>query len=349
MERASRSAAAARHFHELSRKLIFHKSFPILFISTVSLSGCFPQPGCLATLCGGPERLIPTDQELQPIAMLDDYYTIRQSYLSAPTLDAQKSIRNNFIFERVYAMDVKYTAYEENLTKESQDEGFWAAVTNAALTGTGALIPVAQTTRLLSGIAAGLTTTDQAYNKQFLLNKAVQLLQSQMRARRAEIMTNIIARSKYSVIDYPLGMAMSDLEEYYRAGTLSAAFIDLSEGVATNADVAKSVKDQIKPGAPEVAQAITNVNAPLSRLAPRAQPGAGFEATLTPKDVADIREAMCLPRAGSLDANVHANIAKYLASKGQASPPSAQVDPRTWILLNRLIKAHQKADCTLFS
>jgi len=207
-------------------------------------------------------------------------------------------------------MDVEYTAYEDSLTKESQSEGFWAAVTNAALTGTGALIPVAQTTRLLSGIAAGLTTVDQAYNKQFLYNKAVQILQSQMRAKRAEVQSQVIARSSSSVTEYPLGMAMADLEEYYRAGTLASAFIELSESVSTDANKKKEVKELLKGGGAAITAAqikagiITNVNAPLPK--PLRSPAVvsptrlGDEPQMQSKDIASVQRTLCIDETGNL-------------------------------------------------
>jgi hypothetical protein len=229
--------------------------FLVLMVCGLSLSGCLTQGNCLPTTCGGPERLIPIEQDLGPIADSTGYADVLSRYDNTTSLDTMAGIRNNFIFERIYAMDVKYTAYEEALTKESESEGFWAAVTNAALTGTGALLPVAQTTRLLSGIAAGLTTVDQAYNKQFLYSKTVQILESQMRAKRATVVSLIVVRAKTPVTQYPLGMAMSDLEEYYRAGTLASAFVDLSENVGNNATQNKIVKDALKGGGDIVARA----------------------------------------------------------------------------------------------
>jgi hypothetical protein len=246
----------------------------VLITACFSLAGCVTETGnCIPSHCGGPVRLVPVDVELEPIREGYNYPNVLTIYNAARSEQDRERIRNEFIFARTYAMDVNYTAYEEGLTRESQDESFWAAVTNAGLTGAGALIPVAQTTRLLSGIAAGLTTVDQAYNKQYLLNKAIQILQSQMRAKRADVLTHIVARTLYPVSTYPLGMAMSDLEQYYQAGTLSAAFIDLSENTAMTADLAKRTTDNIKPGAPEVAKAvraagtvIVDVNKPLPEI-----------------------------------------------------------------------------------
>jgi hypothetical protein len=242
----------------------------LALLSAFTLSGCFLEYDCVvATSCGGPQRLVPVDSDLTPIIAYTDYAAVMSRYSAASTLEAKKAVRNEFIFERIYAMDVRYTAYEEKLTREAQDEGFFAAVTNAALTGTAALIPVAQTTRLLSGIAAGLTTADQAYDKQYLYNRAVQVLQSQMRAKRADVASHIVVRADYPVTKYPLGMALSDLEKYYRAGTLPSAFIDLSERVGTEANVNKKAKDVLKGGGNEVTTVQHAVSGGNEKVTPR--------------------------------------------------------------------------------
>jgi len=311
------------------------KRLGVLVLGAFALSGCLAERNCFPTACGGPERLIPLDQDLAPIAAYDDYAHVLTRYNSEPTLEGKRSIRNDFIFERVYAMDAKYTVYEEGLTRESETEGFAAAVTNAALTGTGALIPVAQTTRLLSGIAAGLTTVDQSYSKQFLYNKAVQILQSQMRAKRSKVATDIIARSKLNVIDYPIGMAMTDLEDYYRAGTLASAFIDLSQNASTNAEAESRAKDQIKPGAQLVSQAkvraavqgavITDATAPMQafRISPP-PPGpdrlTNFEATLQSTEIRAWQRLVCAKvdgRLGPSGSDTRKKIVAFLVSKNK--------------------------------
>jgi hypothetical protein len=258
----------------------------IALTSSLLLSGCLLERDCIPTGCGGPERLVPVNQELASIAAYADYPDVLSRYTSAGSLDAKKAVRNEFIFDRIYAMDVKYTTYEESLTKESQSEGFWAAVTNAALTGTAALIPVAQTAQILSAVAAGLTTTDQAYSKQFLYSRAVQILQSKMRAKRSTIVSQIVLRANKPVTEYPLGMAMADLEEYYRAGTLSSAFIDLQEGVGSEAIANRAVKDELKGGGAKVHEAQiragTTGNVNTSQL--RSPPDTGTRAIAAPDE-----------------------------------------------------------------
>lgn len=231
-------------------------------VAGLTLAGCVSDGACLPTRCGGPERLIPIETELAPIREGYDYPNVLAAYRDAPSDQQRMAIRNEFLYERIYAIDVYYTAYEENLTREGEDQGFLAAVTNAALTGTAALIPVQQTTRILAGIAAGLTTADQAYNKQYLLSKTVQILQSQMRSDRADILTHIIARTGYDTTKYPLGMAMADLEQYYRAGTLSGAFISLGQTTNAKADTNKQGVNNIKPGAEKAATALHNPTPP---------------------------------------------------------------------------------------
>src|SRR5215831_18422806 len=76
----------------------------IAVTSALLLSGCLLERDCIPTGCGGPERLVPVDQELASIVAYTDYTDVLDRYTSAGSLDAKKAVRNEFIFDRVYAM-----------------------------------------------------------------------------------------------------------------------------------------------------------------------------------------------------------------------------------------------------
>ncbi|WP_210237627.1 hypothetical protein, partial [Mesorhizobium sp. M8A.F.Ca.ET.142.01.1.1] len=78
---------------------------------------------------------------------------------------------------------------------------------------------------ILSAAAAGLTGAKSAYSDEVLQKSTIQLLQTQMRANRAIAWSNIIRRLGDSDASYPMALALSDLEEYYRAGTIPGALL----------------------------------------------------------------------------------------------------------------------------
>ena len=64
-----------------------------------------------------------------------------------------------------------------------------------------------------------------------------------MRAERARVAVKLFAGMKLPASGYGLGMALSDLEAYYRAGTITGALLDLTNTVSTEATQAKFAKD----------------------------------------------------------------------------------------------------------
>jgi hypothetical protein len=194
-----------------------------------------------------PDRLIPLGEELAFVRLSDPILYNR--YLNYPSI----ATRNDFITARMYAIDVQYTLYESQLTHENQDVNFIATAVNLGLTGTASLIPVAQTSRLLAGIATGVTGLDTAYNEKILLSKAIQNIQTQMRANRNDQAAIILANMKCDQQAYPIGMALSDLEAYYRAGTFTAGILNLTNTVNKAETDAKANKESQSPAPPAAA------------------------------------------------------------------------------------------------
>jgi hypothetical protein len=210
--------------------------------------------GCAARLPSvrQPNRLYTEDQELTTIRsfedLMDNKTDIWNRYFGLPNADAQKTFRNEIIAARMYAIDVEYTKYESQLTHENQDLNFASTAAATALTTAAALIPVAHTSRALSGVAAGVIGLDTAYNEKVLLSKTIQNVQTQMRANRSKQAAIIVAAMSCTTDNYPFGTAMSDIEAYYRAGTFTAGLVELSNTVGQAATIAQANKDAQSPG-----------------------------------------------------------------------------------------------------
>jgi hypothetical protein len=278
----------------------------------------------------------------------------------------QGEIRNQILTARMYIADMEYHYYEAGLTRELQDEGLLATAVNLGLTTSATLIPVAQTKTLLSGLATGITGLDKAYTEKELLSNTIQALQTQMRADRKEQAGVIYAKMfKDStggitpITEYTLPMALSDLDVYYQAGTVSSALLGLSMTVATkeaSADQAKSaagpnpvavssVKVLASPSRAVIAQRpaiIRDVRAPIRRITARGRPGEPTD----PEVIKSIRKALCLDPNGGLDNEARKRLVVYMTSIKRT--PSDKFLHREMILLNRLIDNNKTADCTKF-
>lgn len=213
----------------------------VLFALGAVVAGC-------ATTQGGPERLYPVaDEAARARAVLDGPDGISgltpQYYAAASDLE-RMYYRNEIVARRMYVIDVEYTAYEAALTSERQEFGFASAIAGQGLTTAGALFTPAATVRVLSGVASGVSATKGIYDTELVIAKTIQIAEGQMRAQRDTVAARIIQRRGESAVTYPLSVALSDVEDYYRAGTLNSGLIEAatqSGNAATDAAETKAL------------------------------------------------------------------------------------------------------------
>lgn len=160
----------------------------------------------------------------------------------------QRRTRNEIITARKYAIDMQYTKYEAALIHEAQATDFGAKAASLALGTTAGFVPVAHTSRMLAGIGTGVSSLDTAYNEKVLRAQLVQSVLSSMRTARHERAAVIYANMRCSIKTYPIAMALSDLESYYRAGTFHAGLIKLSQTVDREETNAAATAEAQKPG-----------------------------------------------------------------------------------------------------
>ncbi|WP_131120125.1 hypothetical protein [Lichenihabitans psoromatis] len=135
-----------------------------------------------------------------------------------------------------------YLDYEAKLTRESQEEGFLGTLATSGLTSAAATVG-GQEAKILATTAAGLAGVGEAYNKDVLVDRTVALLQEQMRAQRKLVRANVLGRLQFPIADYPLELALSDVETYYRAGTITGALIGASEDFGARLRAATAIEE----------------------------------------------------------------------------------------------------------
>ncbi|NNF78285.1 MAG: hypothetical protein HKN05_09680 [Rhizobiales bacterium] len=245
-------------------------------------------------------------------------------------------LRNQITLSRLYAIDVYYSEYEANLTRERQDVGFYSTVASLALTSAGTLVGGAQTKAVLHAVVTGLTGTREAYEKDILIEKTVSILQKQMRARRLEIKAQIVQRLQGAISVYPLEFALTDLERYYRAGTITGALIGVE--TATSIKLEQAVTD-------ENAATMRAVRAAPARAAtqvfrPRRRPGAlvpdfNPAARVTDPVVRQLQAALCAPQDGFRGPLTVEAIKIYQAAEGQPVTGRLRSQTETDKILNQ--------------
>ena len=196
--------------------------------------------GC-ETIAGGPDRLYTVNDEKAQadaaLAVLQNDYDTAQ-----PGSVAQAYYRNEYIARRMYIIDVEYSVYEAALTSERQIFGFGTDTTSQILNVIGAATTVGSTSRVLNGVAGGVTAIGGYYDKDLIIAKTIQIVEGQMRSARDTVAKRILQRRGESTLTYPLSAALSDLEDYYRAGTMNSGLIQAQGDSANGAAIAAANK-----------------------------------------------------------------------------------------------------------
>ena len=209
------------------------RSFAGIALAALLLVGC-------KTVEGGPDRLYSIAEEVAAARATVEALTA-QYYAGG----ANENMRNEIISRRMYIIDVEYSQYEQALTRERQEVGFITATTAQGLNVAGALFTPAQTVRILSGLAGGVGAVRGYYDSEIVIAKTIQIAQGQMKMLRAQASDKIRGAMGQPLSQYPLSLAMADLEDYYRAGTLAEGLVKALGDSGSGATAAGAAKQNL--------------------------------------------------------------------------------------------------------
>jgi hypothetical protein len=222
----------------------------------------------------------------------------------------------------MYAIDVQYTQYENALTRESQEIGFGALTSATGLSTAATLVVPAATKTILSAAATGVLATKGHYESEVLIAQTIRTIQKQMRSSRNGIATSISGKMAQSVADYPLWAALSDVEDYYNAGTLTTGVIDVSTTVGIQETETKAKRQDVAqaPLAARPSMVLESATTPIPQplVIRNVNPvGIGnFEKDLRRAQIRQIQRFVCVKQTGIFTADLRTTaIARLGANK----------------------------------
>ena len=196
--------------------------------------------GCFTSIEGGPPRLFSITEES---AVARARLTLGEEAYYASPVAQNKRVRNEIIFARMRAIDSYYYAFEASLIRERQEVGFISSIISIGLSGAVPLVSAVDTKNILGAASSGLQGATKAYSDEVLFQKTVQVLTTQMRARRDIVASDLVSRLRALDIEaYPLSLALSDVDEYYAAGTIAGALIEIQKTVSAESRNAEAIK-----------------------------------------------------------------------------------------------------------
>ncbi|HEY9067105.1 MAG TPA: hypothetical protein VIO33_19130 [Burkholderiaceae bacterium] len=202
--------------------------------------------GCATTFRGSPE---PVTDRAADLASLRKQFepSAMDACLSSQTEDCRSTI----VRARKAAEDIRFYEFEERVFYEGRTTGFAATVSTLGLT-TASAATSGTVAKVFAGLAAMITGTREAYDKEVLAEKTLQAIFTTMRANRTTIELRIRANLLKPLAQYRLEDAIGDLEAYRRAGTVQGALDTVTEAAgarARQADQELQEKFGFKPDA----------------------------------------------------------------------------------------------------
>jgi hypothetical protein len=190
---------------------------------------------------------------------------------SASDWPAAEALRNQISYRVMGDIENSYGDFEVKLTTNR------AAIltgSDAVQLGLAAATTVVGSVDVKDILAASLTAFQGArtsFDKNYFQEKTTEALIAQMRASRrslqARLMLNLGTRD---VRSYPMEAAWMDLVQYYYAGTVPSALVEISSKAGSDAQAAatavKNAADQLTPATPKQAKQAFSIRSEYEKL-----------------------------------------------------------------------------------
>ena len=205
------------------------------------LALCLLLNGCSAE-SGHPPLPVDLDAEVAGLQSEQNALAI-VNCLKTP-LATQDICRDEIVQARLITIDDQYTQFRQAFYGEARWGSFAATITSLGLTSAASLSPLGAA-HILGAAATGVTGTQAAYEKQVLIDQTANAIETSMNSGRGLVAVRIRQGLQHSAQDYPLAVALSDLQDYYNAGTLLGALADITKNAGVQAQTADEALETV--------------------------------------------------------------------------------------------------------
>ena len=210
----------------------------MVFIISLSLTGCDS-----AHYGGAPEPSFDVEKDLKQLAegfgnsiSISDYYEQKKSGGSEEQL---KATRDKFTIGRLTLMNIRYIQFIRQSTSDRQLLDSAVDILGIGLNIAGVSFDSAATKTALAAAAAGVTGSKATIDKNYYFEKTIPALITAMNAQRKAALVPILEGLQKDINEYPFEQAVTDLHNYYSAGT----FIGAIQAIQTDAGAKERDQD----------------------------------------------------------------------------------------------------------
>ena len=205
-----------------------------LAMSTLVVT-CLLSSGCVA-MRGQPERSDDISVELDQLKLYFKSDVLTK--YNEKQGDAKRDYRNEVILGRLRSHDLHFGVFEREIVGESTSMSLAVDVAAIGLNAAGTLVPSASTKAILAAISGGLLGAKGKVDEHVFYQKTMPVLLGEMAAARKARLTLIFQGLAKGTTEYPLLQGLIDVEEYFKAGTITGSLRDIA--VASGAKAAKA-------------------------------------------------------------------------------------------------------------
>jgi hypothetical protein len=287
-----------------------HRHLGVLGLSLVLLFHTF---GCASLrYAGAPPPSYDVDEDLRQLAEHFKPATAVESYYALPAPTPKD--RNTVISARLVMINLEYLKWLRTVTADKQLLDTATDVLNLSL-NLAATVTGGETAKtVLSAVSAGVTGSKASIDKHYFYEKTMPALVAAMNAQRKVVLARILDGMKSSLEDYPFEEALTDVYEYYQAGTFTGAITAIQADAGSKEKKADDKILKLSKPTPDEKEAVK---------------------TLQPVWVKLYSDA----KAGPMPPDEANTLRKALQSLGADAPPA---DRDVLDRLHRLLQEHEK-------
>jgi hypothetical protein len=158
-----------------------------------------------------------------------------------------QGIRNRLVEDALPYIDGMYMDFITDIQEGRDRENFVADLIELGATAGVGIIKGPQRSIQIIGIAlTAFKGGRRSRDLNFYKDQATPILINKMDGNRATVRAAIMQRETKDIDSYPIGMAVSDIVDYYNAGTLIRAFTELQKDTAAQTKISEDTLKEAK-------------------------------------------------------------------------------------------------------
>jgi len=166
---------------------------------------------------------------------VNEHFRAKQlEYIAALGTDPNRAqtIRNELLEDALPYIDDAYMGFITDIQRGRDRGNFIADLIELGTSGAVGITKGERSIQILGVALTAFRGGRRSADVNFYKDQSTPILISKMDGNRARVRTTILSREKDGVDKYPIGAAISDIVDYYNAGTLVRAFTELAKDTA---------------------------------------------------------------------------------------------------------------------